>query len=111
MCPAKWTKGERHHAHRNRRDRQRMLDATFLVNTPDLSRRRLYRGANGREYSRWEGWVDDGRSEPRHTGPKSGEGLEKVRSGDELFMQSFERLAAGPHPSSTASYPHNSRNE
>ena len=44
------------------------------------------------------------------TGPKSGEGLEKVRSGDELFMQSFERLAAGPHPRSTASYPHNSRN-
>jgi hypothetical protein len=33
------------------------------------------------------------------TGPKSSEGLEKVRSGDELFMQSFERLAAGPHPS------------
>ena len=43
-----------------------MLDATFLVNTPDLSRRRLYRCANGREYSRREGWVDDGRSEPRH---------------------------------------------
>jgi hypothetical protein len=31
------------------------------------------------------------------TGPKSGKGL--VRSGDELFMQPFERLAAGPHPS------------
>ena len=29
------------------------------------------------------------------TGPKSGEGLES----DELFMQPFERLAAGPHPS------------
>ena len=41
------------------------------------------------------------------TGPKSGEGLES----DELFMQSFERLAAGPQPKSTASYPHNSRNE
>ena len=80
----------------------RMLDATFLVNTPDLSQRGLYRGATcivalmvanipaGRAGS----MADD---QSPDTGPKSGEGLEKVRSGEELFMQSFEPLAAGPH--------------